>query len=212
MIGKRNTSNKISWDWLKKAGFLDTKDQDKINYIFVPPKKEDSNQIPWDAGHFIKTEIDNTGFKNENLASKDIRKKGVRKPYLKTKKDRNKNETIKILESIAILEPGKNAQIAAKKINDKYKKKYKLPGKVAVGDVIETADGKKIKIVTKPSNISSLIASKKIKEKYKNLRKNKILSKKIVDSNKKDKMIKEIETVEKIKTASEKKFSQENIK
>ena len=147
-----------------------------------------------------------------NLASKDIRKKGVRKPYLKTKKDRNENETIKILENIAILEPGKNAQIAAKKINDKYRKKYKLPGKVAVGDVIETADGKKIKIVTKPSNISSLIASKKMKEKYKNLRKNKILSKKIVDSSKKDKMIKEIETVEKIKTASEKKFSQENIK
>ena len=212
MIGKRYTSNKISLDWLKKAGFLDTKDQDKINYIFVPPKKEDSHQIPWDAGHFIKTEIDNTDFKNGNLASKDIRKKGVRKPYLKTKKDRNENETIKILENIAILEPGKNAQIAAKKINDKYRKKYKLPGKVAVGDVIETADGKKIKIVTKPSNISSLIASKKIKEKYKNLRKNKILSKKIVDSNKKDKMIKEIETVEKIKTASEKKFSQENIK
>ena len=62
--------------------------------------------------------------------------------------------------------------------------------------------------MTKPSNISSLRASKKIKEKYKNLRKNKILSKKIVDSNKKDKMIKEIETVEKIKTASEKKRDQ----
>ena len=147
-----------------------------------------------------------------NLASKDITKKDVRKPYLKTKEDRNENETIKILENIAILEPGKNAQIVAKKINDKYWKKYKLPGKVTVGDVIETADGKKIKIVTKPSNISSLIASKKIKEKYKNLRKNKILSKKIVDSSKKNKMIKEIETVEKIKTASEKKFSQENIK
>ena len=90
LIGKRNTSNKISLDWLKKAGFLDTKDQDKINYIFVPPKKEDSNQRPGDAGHFIRTEIDNTDFKNENLASKDIRKKGVRKPYLKTKKTETK--------------------------------------------------------------------------------------------------------------------------
>ena len=38
-IGQKNTQNKISKDWLKTAGYLDTKDQDKINYIFVPPKK-----------------------------------------------------------------------------------------------------------------------------------------------------------------------------
>ena len=171
-IGKRKTQNKISADWLKQAGFLDTKDQDKINYIFVPPKKEDSNRIPGDAGHFIRTEIENTDFKNENLVTKEIRNKSVKKPYLKTKKDRgDNNETIKILEDIAVLEPGKNAQIAAKKINEKYKKKYKLPGEVAVGDRINTTEGEKIKIVTKPSNISSLRASKKIKEKYRNLRK-----------------------------------------
>ena len=122
-IGKRKTQNKISADWLKQAGFLDTKDQDKINYIFVPPKKEDSNKIPGDAGHFIRTEIENTDFKNENLVTKEIRNKSVKKPYLKTKKDRgDNNETIKILEDIAVLEPGKNAQIAAKKINEKYKK------------------------------------------------------------------------------------------
>ena len=171
-IGKRKTQNKISADWLKQAGFLDTKDQDKINYIFVPPKKEDSNRIPGDAGHFIRTEIENTDFKNENLVTKEIRNKSVKKPYLKTKKDRgDNNETIKILEDIAVLEPGKNAQIAAKKINEKYKKKYKLPGEVAVGDRINATEGEKIKIVTKPSNISSLRASKKIKEKYRNLRK-----------------------------------------
>ena len=149
-----------------------------------------------------------TYFKNENLASKEIRKKSVRKPYLKQKKDKGDNETIEILENITILEPGKNAQIAAKKINDKYRKKCKLPGEVAVRDVIEMTDGEKIKIVTKPSNISSLRASKKIKEKYKNLRKNKILSKKIVESNKKNKILKEIETVEKVKSASEKKRDQ----
>ena len=171
-IGKRKTQNKISADWLKQAGFLDTKDQDKINYIFVPPKKEDSNKIPGDAGHFIRTEIENTDFKNENLVTKEIRNESVKKPYLKTKKDRgDNNETIKILEDIAVLEPGKNAQIAAKKINEKYKKKCKLPGEVAVGDRINTTEGEKIKIVTKPSNISSLRASKKIKEKYRNLRK-----------------------------------------
>ena len=37
-IGQINTKNKASKDWLKAAGYLDTKDQDKINYIFVPPK------------------------------------------------------------------------------------------------------------------------------------------------------------------------------
>ena len=46
------------------------KDQDKINYIFVPPKKETTNEIPADAGHFIRIEIDLTDFKKENLASK----------------------------------------------------------------------------------------------------------------------------------------------
>ena len=40
-IWKRNNNkkNNVSAEWLKKAGYLDTKDQDKINYIFVPPKK-----------------------------------------------------------------------------------------------------------------------------------------------------------------------------
>ena len=32
------------------------------------------------------------------------------------------DETIRILDDIAALEPGKNAQIAAKKISQKYKK------------------------------------------------------------------------------------------
>ena len=38
--GQRNKSNKISAEWLKTASYLDTKDQDKINYMFVPPKKK----------------------------------------------------------------------------------------------------------------------------------------------------------------------------
>ena len=54
-IGQREKSNKISAEWLKTAGYLDTKDQDKINYIFIPPKKETSNNIPADAAHFIRT-------------------------------------------------------------------------------------------------------------------------------------------------------------
>ena len=39
-IGNRKKSNKISSEWLKIAGYLDTKDQDKINYIFIAPKKK----------------------------------------------------------------------------------------------------------------------------------------------------------------------------
>ena len=38
-IGQINTQNKASRNWLKTAGYLDTKDQDKINHIFAPPKK-----------------------------------------------------------------------------------------------------------------------------------------------------------------------------
>ena len=39
------------------------------------------NNIPADAGHFLKTEIDSIDFKNENLTSK-IRRKLEEKPYL----------------------------------------------------------------------------------------------------------------------------------
>ena len=66
---QREKSNKISADWLK------AKEQDKINYIFVPPKKEDKNNIPGDARHFVRTEIDSTDFKKENLASKTRKSK-----------------------------------------------------------------------------------------------------------------------------------------
>ena len=41
-------SKKTSADWLKTAGYLDTKDQDPTNYIFVPPKKAEENKIPAD--------------------------------------------------------------------------------------------------------------------------------------------------------------------
>ena len=37
-------------------------------------------------------------------------------------KDAETVETIKILDDITTLEPGKNAQLAAKKISEKYKK------------------------------------------------------------------------------------------
>ena len=118
-----NTQNKASKDWLKAAGFLDTKDQDRINYIFVPPKKVEINKIPGYAAHFIRPEIDSTDLKKENLVTKIRRNKNIRKPYKKMVNTNNadKDETIQILDDIAILEPGKNAQIAAKKIREKYR-------------------------------------------------------------------------------------------
>ena len=118
-IGQQHKSNKISKDWLKTARYLDTKDQDKINYIFVPPKKEDKNNIPGDAGHFVRTEIDSTDFKKETLASK-VRRNKTKKTYLDFKKwgpevEDKTAETINILQDIAALQPGKNAQMTAKK-------------------------------------------------------------------------------------------------
>ena len=73
--------------------------------------------------HFIRTEIDLADYKKENLATKIRRNKNIRKPYKKMVETNNtdKDETIQILDDIAILEPGKNAQIAAKKISEKYR-------------------------------------------------------------------------------------------
>ena len=72
---------------LKTAGYLDTKDQDKINYMFVPPKNKTKkkNNIPADAGHFLRTEIDSIDFKNESLTTK-IRRNKAEKPYIFLKK------------------------------------------------------------------------------------------------------------------------------
>ena len=38
------------------------------------------NNIPGDARHFLRTEIDSTDFKNENLTTK-IRRNKAEKPY-----------------------------------------------------------------------------------------------------------------------------------
>ena len=102
--------------------------------MFVPPKNEETDKIPDDARHFIRTEIDSTDFKKENLASK-VRKNKTRKPYISKEKkedmpkDSETVETIKILDDIAKLEPGKNAQLAAKKISEKHKKLRKANAK-----------------------------------------------------------------------------------
>ena len=174
---KHNAQNKIAKDWLKTAGYLDTKDQDKINYIFVPPKKY-QNKISGDAGHFIRTKIDSTDFKNENLASKNRKKKSKKTPYQKAEID-------DILDQ--------DAQIEVKKLSEKYPQKFKLPGKT--GKVFNT-------------DINGLKAAKKIKEKYKKIRQNKVKSRKIIESNKVNRILKDIDTVEEIKDISSKKRKQ----
>ena len=44
----------------------------------------EENNIPADAGHFLRTEIDSTDFKNENLRTK-IRGNKAEKPFFSKK-------------------------------------------------------------------------------------------------------------------------------
>ena len=130
---------KTSSDWLKTAEYLDTKDQDAINYIFVTPKKTEENKILLDAGHYIRSKIDATDLKKLNLPSKitaknivnKYRKMARKRPYkvpdIVLEEPSNTEEIDKVdktetLEDIAPLQPGKSTQLAAKKISEKYKK------------------------------------------------------------------------------------------
>ena len=78
MLGKKKFNKnltdkrkKTSQDWLKTAGYLDTGDQKSINYIYVPSKKTNENNIPADAGHFIRSEIDSTDLKKIEFSSEN---------------------------------------------------------------------------------------------------------------------------------------------
>ena len=123
---------KTSSDWFKTAEYLDTKDQDAINYIFVTPKKTEENKILSDAGHYIRSKIDATDLKKLNLPSKTTaknivnkyRKMARKRPYkvpdIVLEEPSNTEEIDKVdktetLEDIAPLQPGKSAQLAAKK-------------------------------------------------------------------------------------------------
>ena len=122
-MGQRKHINKISAEWLKTAGYLDTSDQDKINYIFVPPKKKTENKIPGDAGHFVRTEIENTDFKNENLVTKKTRNKKDRTPY--SNKNNNNNdtsETLKLLDALQLRNQVKVLKLQLKRCKKSIKK------------------------------------------------------------------------------------------
>ena len=86
-------------------------------------------------------------------------------------KDSETTETIRILDDIATLEPGKNAQLAAKKISKKYKKlreanarkrKYKLPGEIVKIETVETPQGEvKVPVSIEKPKTSDKEAAKK---------------------------------------------------
>ena len=126
--------------------------------------------------------------------------------------NKDKDETIQILDDIAILELGKNAQIAAKKISKKYRlirqtnarKKFKLPGEIVKIETIKTPQ-RDVKVPVSVPKKPSQRAAKRIKDKYARIRQNKAKSKNIVESNKRNKILKDIDTIEEIKTASDKK-------
>ena len=181
--------------------------------------RKETNEIPGDAGHFIRTEIDSTDFKKENLASK-VRKNKTRKPYISKEKtedmlkDSKTTETIKILEDITTLEPGKNAQLAAKKISEKYKKlreanakkrKYKIPGEKVNIETVETTQGEvKVPVSVEKPKRSVKEAAKKFIKKFDKIRREKTF-RKIVDANEKKKKTKNIDIVEDIKSSAAKK-------
>ena len=156
---------KTSSDWLKTAEYLETKDQDAINHIFVTPRKTEENKILSDAGHYIRSKIDATDLKKMNLPSKITaknilnkyrkmaRKRSYKVPDIVVEEPSNTEEIDKVdktetLEDIAPLQPGKSAQLAAKKISEKYKKikeankiknKFKLPGEIVKIETAETS-------------------------------------------------------------------------
>ena len=199
ILGKKKFK-KTSTDWLKTVGYLDTKNQDSINYIFVPPSKTEENTIPADADHYIKSEIEANDLKKSKLASKITTKNIVNKyrkmarkhpykvPDLGLEESSNTEEidkidTIETLQDISALQPGKNAQLTAKKINEKYKKireankrknKFKLPGEIVRIETVETSQGDvKVPVsIEKPK--SSVRAAKKMTKKCDKIRKEKV--------------------------------------
>ena len=86
-------------------------------------------------------------------------------------KDSEINETIETLDDIANLEGGKNAQLAAKQISEKYKKlrevnarkqKYKVPGEIIRIETVKTSQGQvKVPVSIEKSNESGKGAAKK---------------------------------------------------
>ena len=81
-VTRTDNPNKAPANWLKAAGYINTKDQDSVRYVYVPPKKADENKPSGDTGHYIRSEIDNTDLKKKTdlatkIAAKNIIKKNT---------------------------------------------------------------------------------------------------------------------------------------
>ena len=63
--------------------------------MFVAPKMRQKNNIPADAGHFLRPEIDSTDFKNEKSTTKGRQKNHITKKK-KIPKFLETNETIRL--------------------------------------------------------------------------------------------------------------------
>ena len=64
--------------------------------MYLQKIRQKKNNIPADAGHFLRTEIDSIDFKNESLTTK-IRTNKAEKPYIFFKKNIPKDlETMQI--------------------------------------------------------------------------------------------------------------------
>ena len=105
---------KTSVQWLKSAGYLDTEDQKSINYIYVPPKGDQKNKISGDAGHFIRSGI-------ENLASKIIAKNIVKKYKKWQEKNPIQYQSLLWTRQQILKKAKKLAQIKDKEIVEKPK-------------------------------------------------------------------------------------------
>ena len=76
--------------------------------MFTPPKKETTNKITSDAGHFVRTELDSTDLRKENLISKSRKNNKTWDFYKKEMpKKIETDETIRLLDEIASFNPGK---------------------------------------------------------------------------------------------------------
>ena len=133
-------------------------------------------------------------------------------------KDTETTEILKVLVDIAALEPGKNAQLAAKKRSEKYKKireatarknRYKLPGEIVRIEKVETNQGEvKFPVSSEKPKRSGKEAAKKIMKKYDKIRREKMF-RKIVDANEKKNKTENINIIEDIKNSDVKKKKQE---
>ena len=129
-------------------------------------------------------------------------------------KDSETVETINILEDISTLEPGKNTQLANKKISEKYKKlreanarkrKYNIPGEIVTIETVETPQGEvKVPVSIEKSKGSGKQAANEIIKKYDKIRREKTF-RKIVDANEKKKKSKNVEIIKDIRNSAAKK-------